>query len=352
MYARGSAVLLVMTVTGCGGGEKAAPATAVSEPIVAPLELPIALRSQGAAASDAVLVEVSMGAIHVAQKPALELTSGVLSPTDRSPTGQDLPKLVQALNAGPHAKASLAIASLVPYQTVVSVLASLKAAGVGSSAFQVRSPTSTTPGLLALENFDVRDKTGTGNDPGAIVPGVAPRPWADFVSQWDAVANACRGARTGSCTSKPEKVADGGELKIVLHAAGQGVNVEYFRIGAPPTEAAPAEEPVKAGKGHKAGKKKGKKHVELIDGVKAPTDVAAEAEHEPPATEALFQFRGQEALTSPSPVTDTIKPLCGTAACGVVVQAEKATPFLRVVSLLGAAFPDGTSAPRLVFELP
>ena len=40
------------------------------------------------------------------------------------------------------------------------------------------------------------------------------------------------------------------------------------------------------------------------------------------------------------------------AACGVVVQAEKATLFVRVISLLGAAFPDGTPAPHVRFELP
>jgi hypothetical protein len=189
-----------------------------------------------------------------------------------------------------------------------------------------------------------------------LVPGVAARPWNDFVSQWDAVANGCRAARTGSCAFKPEKIAEGGELKVVLHAAGQGINVEYVRIGAEPdAAAAPKEEP--AGKNKhkskaKAHKGKNKKHPELIDGVKAPSDVADEAENLPPATEALFQFRGQEALVSPSPVSETVKPVCGASACGVVVQAEKATPFLRVVSLLGAAFPDGSTAPRIVFEFP
>lgn len=350
-----SVILLCAQITGCGD-KKEEPVAAPAESIVAPLELPIALRSQGTAApADAASIEVSMAAINVARKPVLTLAGGVVGASDRNAGGQDLPKLVQALNAGPHAKVSLAIASLVPYETVASVLASIKAAGASNVAFQVRSPASTTPGFLTLDNFAVRDKTGTGNDPSALVPGVAARPWSDFASQWDAVANGCRGARTGSCAFKPEKIAEGGELKIVLHAAGQGVNVEYFRIGAAPDASAAPEEPAAAGKkGAKAHKpkKKSKKHVEMIDGVKAPSDVAAEAETEAPATEALFQFRGQEALTTPSPVTETVKPVCGATACGVVVQAEKATAFLRVVSLLGAAFPDGTTAPTIVFELP
>ena len=38
--------------------------------------------------------------------------------------------------------------------------------------------------------------------------------------------------------------------------------------------------------------------------------------------------------------------------CTVVVTAEKATLFVRVISLLGAAFPDGVPTPRVVFEVP
>jgi hypothetical protein len=199
--------------------------------------------------------------------------------------------------------------------------------------------------------LDVKPKTNS--DTNQSFAGLSPRPWSDFSNQWDTVQSACKASPTGNCAFKPEKVADGGELKIVLHAAGQGVNVEYFRIGPPPevTEAAP--EPEKAGKGKKKkpAKKKGKK-VELLDGVQAPKDVVDEALNSAPATEALFQFRAQEAVASPSAVTESIKPVCGTTACGVVVKAEKATAFVRVISLLGAAFPDGTSAPNVVFELP
>ena len=101
----------------------------------------------------------------------------------------------------------------------------------------------------------------------------------------------------------------------------------------------------------KPAKKKGKK-VEMIDGVPAPKDVVDEALNAPPATEALFQFRAQETVAKPSAITESIKPVCGTSACGVVIQAEKATSFVRVISLLGAAFPDGTNAPNVVFELP
>ena len=45
-------------------------------------------------------------------------------------------------------------------------------------------------------------------------------------------------------------------------------------------------------------------------------------------------------------------PLCGTRACGAVVSAESPTMMVRVVSLIGAAFADGSAAPSLAFEMP
>jgi hypothetical protein len=221
-------------------------------------------------------------------------------------------------------------------------------------AFKVRPHGgSSTTGWLALDVLDVRPKSKSDDE--VAFEGLPKRPWSDFSSKWDDVQGACRASPTGSCAFKPQAVAEGGELKIVLHSAGQGVNVDFFRIGPPPEAAAAAAPPVasKPGKPDKKDKKSKKKHKpELLEGVKAPTDVVAEAEQAPPATEALFQFRAQEAVSVPSAVSETIKPVCGTTACGVIIQAEKATLFVRMLSLLGAAFPDATPAPRVVFELP
>jgi biopolymer transport protein ExbD len=333
---------------GCGG-DKAKEAPPPSGPIVSVLELPVSLRSGGKPAADAANLEVSPNEIHLGGQSVLTLSGGAVQPADRQ--GDQLPKLAQALAAGPHGTVSVAVASGVPYETVALVLGTAKAAGAGQVALQVRAPGGSNPGYSLLDAYEVQPKTTT--DQGASFAGLKPRPWSDFADQWDAVSGGCRSSQSGSCAFKPEKIATGGELKIVLHAAGQGVNVEFFRIGPAPEEA-PAAEPEtkgKGGKAKKASKKKGKK-VELIDGVQKPKDVVAEVENAAPATEALFQFRAQEAVSTPSAITDTIKPVCGSAACGVVVQAEKATLFVRVISLLGAAFPDGTPAPHVRFELP
>ena len=71
-----------------------------------------------------------------------------------------------------------------------------------------------------------------------------------------------------------------------------------------------------------------------------------------PATYALFQFRYQEALSKTSPITGTIAPVCRSKECGVVVTADKVTRFVNLISLIGAAFPDGTPTPGFAFEMP
>ena len=93
---------------------------------------------------------------------------------------------------------------------------------------------------------------------------------------------------------------------------------------------------------------------DVVQGRKKATDVAAELDEaeSAPADQALFQFRSNEALEAPSALSETMRPLCGNRACGAVVSAEAATLFVRVASLIGAAFPDGGAAPVLAFEMP
>ena len=87
-------------------------------------------------------------------------------------------------------------------------------------------------------------------------------------------------------------------------------------------------------------------------------DVAEPAEGEeelPPATTAAFTWRYE--ATTPGPeeenvVAKTMRPLCGAQACGALVEAEAQTPTMRVISFLGAAFPNGTDAPYLMLQIP
>jgi hypothetical protein len=71
-----------------------------------------------------------------------------------------------------------------------------------------------------------------------------------------------------------------------------------------------------------------------------------------PYTYALFQFRYQEALRGPSALAKTIAPMCSKQRCGMVLTADPITPLLNVVSMIGAAFPDGATMPVFAVELP
>jgi hypothetical protein len=122
------------------------------------------------------------------------------------------------------------------------------------------------------------------------------------------------------------------------------VNLGFFRVGLTPEQLAEEE---KVRTDALAAKKE-----DIVQGRTKQTDVAEELEAGPPASQALFQFRAQEALETPSALSETMRPLCGNRACGAVVSAESATLLVRVASLIGAAFPDGGASPTLAFELP
>jgi len=91
---------------------------------------------------------------------------------------------------------------------------------------------------------------------------------------------------------------------------------------------------------------------DVMQGRMSKTDLEKELLGGPPATEASFQFRASEALNPPSVLSAVMRPLCAAKPCGAVVSAEPTTPVVRVASLIGAAFPDGSVLPGLAFEMP
>jgi biopolymer transport protein ExbD len=307
------------------------------------LELPVSLRT-GDAAPDGRKVEAGLTELRVDDKAVLTLESGKITPADRSSSsdGRDVaPKLVEALKTPAKSALVLSAHSGLNYETIALILSSAHAAGIRDLALNVRKAGgSTEAGYAVYKNFQLTPRT----DGEVEMASVDARSWDELSAAWQAMHDACRAAETGSCAYVPGTPLTGGKLKIVLHAAGQGVNLDFFRVGLTPEELA-AEE--KARTASLAAKKE-----DVVQGRKKATDVAAEMEEGAPPSEALFQFRAQEALESPSALTETMRPLCGKRACGAVVSAEPQTLLVRVASLIGAAFPDGGAAPVLAFELP
>ena len=162
-------------------------------------------------------------------------------------------------------------------------------------------------------------------------------------------------------TSVPTEPAKGGKLKIVLYAAGQGVNVNFQRVGisaeqlAAESAARKAALEAKKAEAEKAAQKdkKKKKGKGKDDGApSASDDLVAELVADDPSGDASFQFRAREVQEAPSAVTTMMQSLCGKRACGAVVSAEEPTLMVRVVSLIGAVYADGAAPPVLAFELP
>jgi biopolymer transport protein ExbD len=327
----------------CSGEEKeAAPeeAAGLDVPELGVLELPVSLRTSDPQPSDARSVEVTPAGIRVDGKPLMLLEGGKLPAAERK--DGLIPKLKEALASPSKSELALALHSSVPYDTVAAVLDTAKAGGMRSVGFKVRKPSGTDAGWLVAKSFVMTPRTHSATD--VSIPGVDPHKWDEFANAWQAVYDACRGAQTGSCAYVQSNVAKGGNLKIVLHAAGQGAAINFFRSGVEGEELSEEEAKRKA--------EIAQKQEDFIQGRISKTEIEKELLEGPPATEALFQFRAREAQVSPSPVSETLKPLCGSKACGAIVSSDPTTLAVRMVGLLGAAFPDGAAPPHLAFEQP
>jgi hypothetical protein len=229
----------------------------------------------------------------------------------------------------------------VPYETLALILRTAAQAGVREVAFQVRKAgASTESGYMLVKGL----QTTPRSDEAVAIAAVDSRNWDEMATQWQAMYDACRTSQTGSCAYVPGTISKGGELKIVLHASGQGVNLNFFRVGLPPEQLAAEEQAREADLA--------KKKEDFLQGRSDKGDLEAALEDGTPVGEAMFQFRAQDALSAPSAVTETLKPLCGTRACGAVVSADPQTLSVRVLSLIGAAYADGAAPPVLAFEEP
>jgi biopolymer transport protein ExbD len=301
------------------------------------MEIPVSLRTGGSEPADAHKVEIGQSELRVNGTHSITLDVGKIVPTERN--GAIVPKLDAAFTSPSRSRVAIEAHATTPYDTIVNVLDSARKAGVRNVAFKVRKlGGGASVGWLELSNYNVIMPT----DEEVKFESVAPREWADFVNAWDEMAGACRSAGTGTCVEKPVKIAEGGHVQIGLFSAGQGVNLSFTRVGAPPPEVVQKQEETKLKR-----KLKPEEKSPVLAGL--PPDLVEKFDELPFATEGGFQFRGGEAVKVPSPVSATMEAMCGKVACGVVVTGRSDTIALWVIAMLGAAFPDGTPAPQVAF---
>lgn len=318
-----------------------------TEAMVEFFALPVSLRSGGREPSDCHRVELTPANIRINRTETLAISGGRVAGSEQG--ADQILKLKSAMESKARPCLALEVHSNVSYQTVVQVLNTAQAAGVKSVSFKVRKPMgSTETGWLTLNDYKVIPYTREE----VIVDAVPARPWSDFTNTWDSVYNACASGSGAFCKEKSLKIAEGGKMQIVFFALGDGVNLEFRRVGAPD----PNQETSGEGAEKKPTKKKGKGKKALVEENPIFADMTPEQIEEyqkmPYAVDAAFQFRGQQAIVSPSPISSTIAPICGKSRCGVLMTGQRRTITIRFLSLIGAAFPDGVSEPTVWFMLP
>ena len=330
---------LAVSIAACG--EEAPPVVAELPPLVGALEVPISFRNDAPQPSGALRIEGSMNELRLEGQPVYTgLSRGLVPDTEWTPEG--LTQLLTRVRAAP-ARSAVVITFLgtVPYETAVRVVQTLTTAGYHEIVWQVRPPggNPTARGWLAMSNPLVAPAEGAFTFPGGA------RPWEQFTAHWAEMYDACRAGQYIDCDGSPNEPAPGGEFQLVLWSRGQGMQMRFNQVNAP--EAAPT----------------GPAPVALLEGVPADPNAGGEPPPPPPDTSGVFSFRADEAThvetdratgtqTPSSAISTTARPVCGAAPCSVILEADGETPIMRVLSFVGAAFPNGSIAPVIAFRLP
>lgn len=337
-----AACALSLVLAACAGEEpKPAGASIENEagPPLQDLDLPVSLRSKDHPPTGHFTVEATTEQLRLDSSPVIALSRGKVAGADRA--NGVIPKLEGALRAGSRSMVALRLAANLPYETVALILNSAKQAGIPNAAFQVR-PTGGVKetGWMAFHGFTSSAKSEALPQ----IPGVEYKSWDAFTQKWEATYEGCKLASSGNCAWVNENVALGGTLRMELMASGRGINVNFFRRGLSPVEEAEEEK--------KRAQQLARKKEDFLQGRISKDEMVEELLLGHPSTYALFQFRYQEALQGPSALGKTIAPMCSGQKCGLILTADPITPFVRIATMIGAAFPDGTELPSFSFEQP
>lgn len=339
-------ILVSYSAAGCSvfkGEDKAPPGASAADEVGRPLndmELPVSLRMRDSQPTDAHQIEVTTEQMRLGGAPVIALANGKVADADKTADGI-IPKLEAALRGASHAGLALRMQANLGYETLALILNTAKKVGVMNASFQVREVgNSAKTGWLTADGYVMSSKA----DDLPNIPTVAPQAWETFTGKWEQVTAACKSAPTGNCAYADSNFARGGSLKIELFSSGRGINVDFYQRGLSPEQEKEEEK--------KRAKELAKKKEDFLQGRISHDDMVTFLLLGDPATQALFQFRYQEALSAPSSLTGTMAPMCHHERCGVVVTADPISPMVRVVSMMGAAFPDGTPSPAYAFEMP
>ncbi|MFO0692197.1 MAG: hypothetical protein U0230_01445 [Polyangiales bacterium] len=314
---------LLLPAAACGGDEAAAPAAPRPE-LVTLADVPLTRRNEDRIDPAALELTIGMTGLELGGQGLATLTNGNLAANEVQ--GGAIPALTRALaSSGGRQSAKIELHSMVPYRTLLAVLRTLKAANVQKVGFVVRKGMTPALGVLVPDGFDVRDPSP---DP---VSFDAPyqRDWDTFVRTWDESFTRCAVDTGFQCTGVPDRAAEGGKVEIGLFTRQDAFVIDVRRFGTddPPEPILPLLPP------------------------QTGSEEEGREQHLPPMARASFYFRRASANVQPeSPLALTIRPLCGQSACGIRLSSDEVTPAAQVLVFLGATFPNGTPAPRVIFD--
>ncbi|MCA9609989.1 MAG: hypothetical protein KC619_30545 [Myxococcales bacterium] len=335
MTRRAPAPLLLAGLAGallfvaCGGEET------TEEPVdstdhVGLFEIPISRNNQATAPRDAVRVEISPTEMRLNYRPILPLEHG------RPAAGAVSDHIITALREGitggaARRQAALRMHANTPYLTFVETLNTLYSAGLRDIVVSVRTlGAEPREAWMEFPHFQVVP----AGDESPTFEG-RPIPWDEFVPSWRTVYEACRAGQYVDCDGPYSNTAQGGDLEMELWTRGQAMKISFRQINAP--------EPEHTGGGAPA----------LIEGVAAaPAPAGGEEPEGTPATEGAFTVRHQESTEEESAISTMVAPVCADSQCHAVFVTDATAPTMRVISFLGAAFPNGTERPQVAFRLP
>jgi biopolymer transport protein ExbD len=342
----GSTVLLCLALLGCSllskDKDKLPPgAAAENEPgrPLADIELPVSLRHKDSAPTNPRTVEATDEQLRLDGNVVIGLERGRVAKTDIA--DGTIPKLEAMLRSTTASTVAMRLQANLPYETMALVLSTARKVGISNAAFAVREVgAGKTVGWLNADGYVMSSKA----DDLPPITAVPLKSWNDFTNKWQPTFDGCRTAPNGNCAYVTENVAIGGTLKLELFASGRGINIDFFRRGLNPVQEAD-EEKMRA-------QVLARKKEDFLQGRISHDEMVEAILLGDPSTYALFQFRYQEALKSPSALTKTMAPMCHSERCGVLVTGDSVVATLNVISMIGAAFPDGTPAPAFGFEMP
>ena len=336
--------LAIVSLTGCGLFKKDKTEDSVSAATEAPrplqdIELPVSLRTGDRLSGDARRLEATDQQLSLEGEVIASLNKGRVAPTEI--VNGTIPKLEQKLQARASSTVALRFQANLPYETVALVLSTARKVGMSNAMIQVRpTGSSTNTGWLAIEGYVMSSKA----DDLPPITAVKAKSWNAFTDEWQATFDGCHTSPNANCAYVNGNIAEGGTLKVELFASGRGINIDFFRRGLSPEQEA-HEDKVRT-------QILARKKEDFLQGRITHDDMVEALLLGDPSTYALFQFRYQEALKKNSALSKTMAPVCHKDRCGVVLTADNITPLLNVVSMIGAAFPDGTQMPAFAIEMP